>query len=77
MCPDSVAGMSTQRKAVASIAVACVALVFGYCATSRAAEPKRPNIVFFLIDDLGWADVGCFGSKIYVAIPPKPARLGV
>ena len=45
--------------------MALVALVSGQCATSHAAETKRPNIVFILIDDLGWADVGCFGSKFY------------
>jgi arylsulfatase A-like enzyme len=26
---------------------------------------RRPNFVFFLIDDLGWTDVGCFGSSFY------------
>jgi arylsulfatase A-like enzyme len=27
--------------------------------------PAKPNIVFILIDDMGWADGGCFGSKFY------------
>jgi arylsulfatase A-like enzyme len=27
--------------------------------------PRQPNFVFFLIDDLGWRDLGCFGSTFY------------
>jgi arylsulfatase A-like enzyme len=37
-------------------------------ATSGAREKlvgKRPNVVFFLVDDLGWKDVGFMGSTFY------------
>ena len=26
---------------------------------------KSPNFVFFLVDDLGWGDLGCYGSKFH------------
>ncbi len=26
---------------------------------------RGPNVVFFLVDDLGWSDVACFGSKFH------------
>ena len=32
---------------------------------SRAAPPRKPNILFILIDDMGWRDVGFMGSTYY------------
>ncbi|MDX1965964.1 MAG: sulfatase [Planctomycetaceae bacterium] len=40
------------------LAVSCAVPAF-------SAEPTRRNFVFFLVDDLGWADVGCNGSTFY------------
>ncbi len=31
----------------------------------RQKEQKPLNVVFFLVDDLGWRDVGCYGSSFY------------
>ena len=33
--------------------------------TSGIHAARKPNIVFFFIDDLGWTDVGFMGSKYY------------
>ncbi len=35
-------------------------------ACSSSAQARRPlNIVLFMIDDLGWADLGCYNSELY------------
>jgi uncharacterized sulfatase len=48
----------------ASLAVPnCTAAPRRRSATSRTR--KKPNIVFILIDDMGWPDVACYGHKFH------------
>ncbi|MDZ4685378.1 MAG: sulfatase [Planctomycetaceae bacterium] len=32
---------------------------------SATMKPVRPNVVLFLVDDMGWMDCGAYGSKYY------------
>ena len=40
--------------------VACVLLPL-----ISVVAKERPNVVLFLVDDLGWMDLGCQGSRYY------------
>lgn len=47
----------------------CLVLVLGLSlllpTTAAAALPPKPNIILFLVDDMGWTDAGCLGSRFY------------
>src|SRR5581483_1750011 len=45
--------------------LAGLALAGAASTASAAGDSRPPNLVVFLIDDLGWTDLGCFGSDLY------------
>src|SRR5689334_14331184 len=40
-----------------------LSVVLLHCGTLPAAEPRKPNILVFLSDDVGWAEYGFQGGK--------------
>ena len=54
-----------------------VILLVVLAAQAAAAAPTRPNVVIFLADDLGWADVGFRGGPIDTPSIDRLAREGM
>jgi len=42
-------------------------ILFGLmlCTSATAADEPKTNVILILIDDLGWEDLGCYGSQYY------------
>lgn len=58
----------------------CVAMLLGFACVSNAAEAaKRPNVVFFLVDDLGYMDIGANNPNTFYETPnvDELARTGM
>ena len=53
------------------------ALLIYVCALLAIHGAARPNIIFILVDDMGWSDLGCYGSEIQTPNIDALARQGV
>ncbi|MHC4477975.1 MAG: sulfatase [Planctomycetota bacterium] len=51
-------GIGTASYAVAG----CTSFA---AASANKAATKKPNIIFILIDDMGWKDLGCYGASFF------------
>ena len=60
--------MKTTHKQIFLVAVLVGSLAFTMT-VARAADAKKPNIVFMLMDNLGYGELGCYGGGILRGAP--------
>lgn len=58
--------VESRRDFLRRLGVGAAGVVLGGCATRQSPAPKRqPNVVFILIDDMGWSDLPCYGNRFH------------
>ena len=59
------------------IRLLCLLIVLGFSSPLQCANSTRPNIVFLLADDLGFSDIGPYGSEISTPTLSRLAADGI
>jgi arylsulfatase A-like enzyme len=57
--------MSSSKISLLPLGLAVAGLLPGGQNRAEALPAKKPNVVFILADDLGWSDLGCYGSRFH------------
>lgn len=69
--------MFKLNKMVVKYHVGLSILFVGMSVSQVAAQQSKPNIVVILADDLGFSDIGAFGSEIHTPVLDKLAKGGL
>ena len=62
-----------KRFVLFSLAV----LTVGICTVSAVAKSEKPNVLLMMADDLGFSDLGCYGSEIQTPFLDSLAAQGI
>ena len=58
--------MESRREFLRRLGISAVGVALGGCAANRSLTKRRePNIVFILLDDMGWSDLPCYGNTFH------------
>jgi arylsulfatase A len=52
----------SRRKFLRNLGIGTVVLSLPRLSLSASESSRKPNIIFILADDLGWAELGCYGN---------------
>src|SRR5438270_8703817 len=61
--PSIHSDMTTYNCRLQSLVLGALAIVLPL-GQALAATPAKPNIIVILVDDMGFSDIGCYGSEI-------------
>lgn len=53
-----------KQKSILKIGITALVPVTAFLISGKSEKPK-PNVIFILLDDYGYTDLGCYGSKFY------------
>ena len=54
-----------RRNFMKTLGFGAASMLVPGCNITTPQPKKKPNFVFFLVDDLGWKDIVCYGSSFY------------
>ncbi len=64
-----------MKKVIISFSIICLLSVAGFA--QKKNEAKKPNIVLIMVDDMGYSDIGSYGSEIKTPHLDKLAAEGM
>jgi len=68
---------TTRRDFLRILGAGAAALVLPQSLKAETSSKRRPNFVVFMIDDLGYGDIGCYGGSISTPNIDRLAKSGL